>query len=238
MQISTFTKDYVIDTIRLRSEIPNLLSIFANPQIVKVFHGSEKDIVWLQRDFGIYVVNLLDTYQLAVGIRSNNSYGNLLQDYLGVVTDKSLQKADWRIRPLSMEMIKYARTDTHYLLEICRRLLEDFSKFAQMSGRSPQDLFEECFERCKQLSLRVYRKPQTYSESYYKLFKKYDFSREQGEFLKKLWGWRNQLARSLDESEAYILKNSILILLVRREQEASKYLEGEAQTNPNKGNIF
>ena len=33
-------------------------------------------------------------------------------------TDKSFQLADWRQRPLSDEMIKYARMDTHYLLHI------------------------------------------------------------------------------------------------------------------------
>lgn len=28
----------------------------------QVFHGAESDIVWLQKDFDIYVVNLFDTY--------------------------------------------------------------------------------------------------------------------------------------------------------------------------------
>ena len=34
-------------------------------QVVKVLHGADSDIVWLQRDFGIYVVNLFDTGQAA-----------------------------------------------------------------------------------------------------------------------------------------------------------------------------
>lgn len=34
-------------------------------QVVKVLHGSDSDIVWLQRDFGIYVANLFDTGQAA-----------------------------------------------------------------------------------------------------------------------------------------------------------------------------
>jgi len=28
----------------------------------QVFHGAESDIVWLQENFGIYVVGLFDTY--------------------------------------------------------------------------------------------------------------------------------------------------------------------------------
>lgn len=32
-------------------------------QVVKVLHGADWDILWLQRDFGIYVANLFDTGQ-------------------------------------------------------------------------------------------------------------------------------------------------------------------------------
>ena len=30
-----------------------------------MLHGADSDIVWLQRDFGIYVINLFDTGQAA-----------------------------------------------------------------------------------------------------------------------------------------------------------------------------
>jgi exosome complex exonuclease RRP6 len=32
----------------------------------QVMHGADKDIVWLQRDFGIYVCNLFDTGQVCL----------------------------------------------------------------------------------------------------------------------------------------------------------------------------
>ena len=34
-------------------------------QVVKVLHGADSDIVWLQRDFGIYIANMFDTGQAA-----------------------------------------------------------------------------------------------------------------------------------------------------------------------------
>jgi exosome complex exonuclease RRP6 len=62
MQISTRFQDFVVDTIKLRSLIgPALLQVFDDPSKVKVLHGSDSDIGWLQRDFGIYVVNMFDT---------------------------------------------------------------------------------------------------------------------------------------------------------------------------------
>lgn len=42
--------------------------------------------------------------------------------------DKRLQLADWRIRPLTDEMMHYARADTHSLLYIYDCLRVRFSK--------------------------------------------------------------------------------------------------------------
>lgn len=62
MQISTREADFVVDTIALRDEMEELNEVFTDPDVVKVFHGAESDIVWLQQDFNLYVVNLFDTY--------------------------------------------------------------------------------------------------------------------------------------------------------------------------------
>ena len=38
--------------------------IFTNPSILKVLHGSDFDVIWLQKDFGVYIVNMFDTGQV------------------------------------------------------------------------------------------------------------------------------------------------------------------------------
>jgi len=38
-----------------------LRPIFDDPSITKVLHGADKDVEWLQRDFGLYIVNMFDT---------------------------------------------------------------------------------------------------------------------------------------------------------------------------------
>jgi exosome complex exonuclease RRP6 len=75
--------------------------VFTNPKIVKVFHGADSDIIWLQRDFGVYVVNLFDTGQ-ASRILSKESFAlsYLLLAYCRIVANKTYQLSDWRIRPL------------------------------------------------------------------------------------------------------------------------------------------
>ena len=62
-------------------------------------HGADMDIQWLQRDFGIYVVNLFDTGQASrVLSLPRYSLAFLLQYCCNVQADKQYQLADWRIR--------------------------------------------------------------------------------------------------------------------------------------------
>ena len=40
-----------------------LSPVFTDPSKVKVLHGADSDILWLQRDFGLHIVNMFDTGQ-------------------------------------------------------------------------------------------------------------------------------------------------------------------------------
>lgn len=126
MQISTREEDFIIDLLvpSVRDSIGNALGeIFADPDIVKVFHGAESDIVWLQQDFNIFVVGLFDTYHASRALDfQQHGLANLLEAFCDFIPDKRYQLADWRIRPLPEEMLTYARSDTHFLLYIYDRL--------------------------------------------------------------------------------------------------------------------
>ncbi|BAS82379.1 Os03g0157800 [Oryza sativa Japonica Group] len=108
MQISTRTEDFVVDTLKLRIYIGLYLKEhFKDPTKRKVMHGADRDIMWLQRDFHIYVCNLFDTGQASRVLQmERNSLEHLLRHFCGVTANKEYQNADWRSRPLSDEMIK------------------------------------------------------------------------------------------------------------------------------------
>ncbi|KAG0006872.1 exosome nuclease subunit, partial [Modicella reniformis] len=119
MQISTRDQDYVVDTLELRGSLHLLNQSFTDPKIVKVLHGAESDIIWLQRDFGVYIVNMFDTYHASKLLEFGaHSLAYLLKYFVDFDADKKYQLADWRIRPLPKEMLLYARADTHFLLYI------------------------------------------------------------------------------------------------------------------------
>lgn len=100
MQISTREKDWVVDTLRpWRHKLEILNEVFADPKIVKVFHGAFMDIIWLQRDLGLYIVGLFDTFHACVALNyPTKSLAYLLKHHVGFDADKKYQMADWRIR--------------------------------------------------------------------------------------------------------------------------------------------
>lgn len=55
----------------------------------------------------------------------DSSLAALLMHYFGFRSDKRFQRSDWRMRPLPSEMLRYARSDTRYLLPLAQRLLRD-----------------------------------------------------------------------------------------------------------------
>lgn len=98
MQVSTRGRDFVVDLIKLRDKISDSFrSILDDPNKVKIMHGADSDILWLQRDFSLYIVNLFDTGQ-AARVLQTNSFGlaHLLQRYCSVTANKQYQMADWR----------------------------------------------------------------------------------------------------------------------------------------------
>jgi len=245
MQISTREKDWIVDTLQLRGELQVLNQVFADPNIVKVgaprflracfrfqmvdrgvwqvFHGASADIIWLQRDFGLYVVGLFDTYwgSRVLGFESLG-LAFLLKKYADFDADKQYQLADWRLRPLPEEMLSYARSDTHFLLYIfdCLRneLLEMFDP------DDPKNKMASVLENSKKVALRVYEKDAYDAVSGAGLLGWQNLLNRAQEalnpmqvaVLKAVHQWRDTIARTEDESVHYIMPKHQLFNLARR----------------------
>lgn len=217
MQMSVRTdngiSDFLIDTLKLRSSVnAHLAPIFANPSIVKVMHGADYDVQWLQRDFGIYVVNLFDTGRAARALGfSSAGYAYLLKRYVDIVADKSHQLADWRQRPLPDEMLQYAAQDTHYLLDIYKNIKADISKHKETTVESILDI-------SRKVCLIRYTPEPFDRDGYRKLLRvrgrsSTELTSRQKSVLKALWDWRDKTARRHDESLAFVCTNSQLLRL-------------------------
>lgn len=209
MQISTISTDYLIDTLTLRSELHQLNEIFTKRSILKVFHGADMDILWLQRDLSLYVVNMFDTHQAAKQLNLPYlSLAYLLNKYCGVDPNKDFQLADWRIRPLPLEMMRYAREDTHYLLYIKDMLKNELIDAANGKSNILKVVYDQSTEICK----RTYVKPIWTEESCMNMYRKRQksFNNKQMYALIELHRWRDLTAREEDDSIDYVLPNQML----------------------------
>ncbi|CAN8062166.1 unnamed protein product [Agarophyton chilense] len=217
IQISTRKEDIVIDVLRLRGSVHRALApIFTDETVVKVLHGADRDVQWLERDFGIYVVNMFDTGQAARLLKlPSASLAFLLTHFCDVsgVNKKKFQLADWRQRPLSNEMFEYARSDTHYLLYIYDRLRCELSK---------KGLLQKAWERSSFVSRKRHRKARFEPGVAKVLAARHSLGldKHQIRLLEELCKWRDMTAREEDESFPYVAPLKVLFGIVRARDKA------------------
>ncbi|KAK4483763.1 hypothetical protein RD792_010966 [Penstemon davidsonii] len=202
MQISTRTEDFVIDTLKLRIHVgPYLRDLFRDPTKRKVMHGADRDIVWLQRDFGIYICNMFDTGQASRVLKLERySLEYLLNHFCGVAANKEYQNADWRLRPLPHEMIKYVFYQNYFLLWfpcIC--------------------LLNSVYKRSCEICTQLYEKELLTDSSYLHIYGLHgtELTAQQLAVVSGLCEWRDVVARAEDESTGYVLPNRTLIEIAR-----------------------
>jgi exosome complex exonuclease RRP6 len=216
MQISTREKDWIIDTLKpWRENLQVLNEVFADPNILKVFHGSNMDMIWLQRDLGLYVVGLFDTFHASTALQfQGRGLKHLLQKFAYFEAQKQYQTADWRVRPLPQELLDYARSDTHFLLHI-------YDKIRNMliEASTPDDnLIDFVLRESKKEALQVYERP-IYdvdtgrgSRGWLNLLmqRSVAFDPQQFSVFRAVHEWRDRKARETDEGLQLICSNNII----------------------------
>lgn len=197
----TAEKDYLVDPLALDS-LASLGPIFADPDIEKIFHAAEYDLMVLQRDYDFVFANLFDT-MIAARIlgRARVGLGNMLEEEFDIKLAKKFQRADWGKRPLSEGMLDYARLDTHYLIELRNKLKAEL----EQSGRWP--LAEEDFKR---LPHTVLEPPEQDYTDIWRIKGAYKMDREHTATLQKLAVYRAQKAEQADVPLFKILGDTTL----------------------------
>ncbi len=202
IQFSTPKVDYLVDPLAL-DDLSPLGALFANPDIEKVFHAAEYDLICLRRDFDFKFANLFDTMQ-AARILGYKAVGldKLLGEKFGVPVNKHYQKADWGARPLTPEQVHYARLDTHYLLEL-RDLLE-----TELREKERWPLAQEDFQRACAVDES---KPKSNGEAWERFSGRRDLSIRELTILDALLNCREKIAERLDRPPFKVVEDNKLI---------------------------
>ncbi|GJL37409.1 ribonuclease D [Enterobacter hormaechei] len=101
--------------------------LITNSRVTKFLHAGSEDLEVFLNAFGVMPQPMIDTQILAAFCGRALSWGfaAMVEQYTGVVLDKSESRTDWLARPLTTRQCDYAAADVWYLLPIARTLLAE-----------------------------------------------------------------------------------------------------------------
>ena len=146
IQISTGNSDaHIIQLDRSNYNAPNLVNIFSNDKIVKIFHYGRADIAHIKYYLKTETNNILDTKiasKLARSYSDNHSLKTLIKEFLNVDISKQFQNSDFGGK-LTQAQLKYCANDVIYL----HRIHSELMKILIREKRN--ELYQECLKFLK-----------------------------------------------------------------------------------------
>jgi ribonuclease D len=207
IQFSVPGQDYLVDPLVVE-DLSALAPVFADPEIVKIFHAAEYDVMVLRRDYQFEFAGLFDT-MIASRIVGWPRYGlaSLLDERFGVQTDKRMQRTNWGRRPLLDEQMEYARLDTHYLIPLRDELL------AELEAQGRLQEARAAFERVAESQ---WRKKDFDPDGFWRVKGANDLDEQGLAILRELYIYRDELAQGLDLPVFKVMGDGVLLAMSQR----------------------
>jgi ribonuclease D len=204
IQFSTQKEDILVDPLALEHLSP-LGPLFANPEIEKVFHAAEYDLICLTRDYGYTFENLFDT-MLAARIMGweEIGLGSILKEHFDIELDKRHQQANWGKRPLPDNLLAYAQLDTHFLIPLRHQLK------AELKSANRWELAAEDFKRLRNVNGRNHGNT---IDACWRIGGAYDLTGQQAAVLKELCNYRDQVAKSINRPLFKVINDRTLMAI-------------------------
>ncbi len=215
LQITAAEVDYLVDPLA-DIDISGLGDILAEPEITKVFHDAEYDILILGREFGFEFAGLFDT-RVAAAVLGSEAPGlaAVLSSHFGVQLDKSQQRSNWAQRPLSPKQIAYARLDTRFLLPLMH---EQLDKLEERDRRMIVDT------ECRRLEALDAPPAEAHPNDYARIKGARALDPKGISALRELYGVRDKLAEKFDLPPFRILGNKTMLEIAGRRPKSEKEL--------------
>ncbi len=215
LQITAGDRHAIVDPLRVDT-LPALGALLESRDVEVVFHDADYDLRLLHQDYGWHVTRIFDT-RVAAQLLGIKAFGlaALLESYFGVKLDKKHQRADWSMRPLPPEMLRYAVQDTMHLLDLRDRLRGAL----QEKGRWSWALEE--YQRLEGTRWDA----ENGNDAFLRLKGARELSRRELAVLRELVAWRDDVARALDRSSFRVAGNEVLLDLARTSPTSVDVLE-------------
>ncbi len=166
-------------------------------------HGADYDMSLLLHAYETLPHMILDT-QIAARLLGHQRFGlaALVEHFYGVKLSKKNQKANWGIRPISVDMQEYAQGDVKYMLGMAEQLVEQLHQ----TGR-----FDWFIESCAENMRRGRERHATGAQDPWKIKGSGKLNRRGLAALRTLWMWRDHEASIQDRPAFMICSNDDLL---------------------------
>jgi len=144
VQLGLVSKDfYLVKLNRDTYKAPNLVKILSNDNTEFIMHYARQDLMWLKYHLNVKPKNIFCTKvasKIARTASSFHGYKDLVKELCGKDISKKEQQSDWGNPDLSEKQIKYAASDTEYLFDIRKKLIQMLEREKRI------DLFKRSME--------------------------------------------------------------------------------------------
>ena len=207
IQMSIPDQDLIVDPLA-KIDLKRFGETLADRSINKVLHGADYDLRILHRDFDFTIANLIDT-SICAQLLGYEAFGlaALLERHFGLKVDKSHQRADWSMRPLTPDMLEYAAMDTRYLIALADKLREELIALNRWGWA------EEEFARLEQVRFTERDEDE---EPFRRLKGLGGLDRRSLAIARALHTWRDALARKADRPPFKIIGNDALLDVAKK----------------------
>jgi ribonuclease D len=216
IQFSDANTDYIVDPLACK-ELSPLTQVLADPNIVKVLHGGDYDIVCLRRDYGFQLHGVFDTLIAAqlIGL-PRFGLGDLVDTYFQYTMDKGYQRHNWSKRPLLEEHLEYARGDTHYLIPLRELLLEKVNQIGRLAHME---------EECRLLEKREWQGRDFDPDGYLRVKGAAKLSDRELRVLRRLYIYRDSQAREMDRPPFKVFPDKAMLEIATRQPQTETEFE-------------
>lgn len=122
---------------------PNLVKLFQDPKVLKIFHFGRMDIAFIKKYLGAVVAPVYCTKiasKLSRTFTDRHGLKDLCKELLGVAISKQEQTSDWGAPNLTAEQLAYAAQDVLHL----HALKAKFDEMLAREGRT--HIADACFK--------------------------------------------------------------------------------------------
>jgi ribonuclease D len=205
VQLSFGGEHYLIDPLA-GLDLNGLSEALADKPLI--LHGGDYDLRMLRASIGFRPRREVFDTMIAAQLLGLEQIGlaALTERFFAITIGKAGQKSDWSRRPLSENQLRYAVNDTRFLERLANRM------HGELSARGRVDWHRESCRAMVESSGRDHARD---PENAWRIKGAGRLTRRQLAYLRELWRWRDQHARSANLPAFRVLGNQEILGLVR-----------------------